>query len=128
MSSRVIHFEINAGDPERAMDFYESVFGWEFKEWDGPEDYWVIRTGSKDEPGIDGGLLRRRGELDAVAVIGFVCTVEVSDIDEAVAAVANQGGKLIGPKIPISGTGWMIYCKDTEGNVLGIMEKDPTVE
>ena len=125
---KVIHFEIHAGDPERAMAFYKAVFGWQFTEWDGPEDYWVIRTGPKDEPGIDGGLIRRRGELDAIAVIGYVCTVEVSSVDERQAEVAGHGGTLIGPKIPIAGTGWLIYCKDTEGNILGIMEKDAAVE
>ena len=28
---RVIHFEIVADKPERAMKFYKEVFGWEFK-------------------------------------------------------------------------------------------------
>ena len=63
---KVIHFEIHAGDPKRAMTFYKAVFGWEFTAWDGPEDYWVIRTGPKDEPGIDGGLIRRRGEYKVI--------------------------------------------------------------
>ena len=27
---RVVHFEIHADDPERAINFYKSVFGWEF--------------------------------------------------------------------------------------------------
>jgi len=30
---RVIHFEIVADNPERAMKFYEKVFGWEFNKW-----------------------------------------------------------------------------------------------
>src|SRR5437016_5397789 len=29
--SRVIHFEIHAENPERAVAFYRSLFGWEFK-------------------------------------------------------------------------------------------------
>ena len=27
---RVVHFEIHADDPERAIRFYHSVFGWNF--------------------------------------------------------------------------------------------------
>src|SRR3972149_5570591 len=57
---RVIHFEIAADDPERAVAFYRKVFGWEIQKWEGPMEYWVITTGPKEEPGIDGGLGRRR--------------------------------------------------------------------
>jgi predicted enzyme related to lactoylglutathione lyase len=124
---RVVHFEIHAGEPERAIEFYRSVFGWEFAEYDGPEDYWSITTGPEHEKGINGGLIRRRGELDAIAVIAFVCTVEVDAIDHSASAIAENGGKLVGPKIPISGTGWLMYCKDTEGNIFGILERDPNV-
>ncbi len=28
--SRVVHFEIQADQPERAVDFYKNAFGWEF--------------------------------------------------------------------------------------------------
>jgi hypothetical protein len=31
--NRIIHFEIHAGDPERAVKFYKDVFGWEIHEW-----------------------------------------------------------------------------------------------
>jgi predicted enzyme related to lactoylglutathione lyase len=27
--------------------------------------------------------------------------------------------------MPIPGVGWLAYCKDTEGNVFGIMQDDP---
>jgi len=39
MSSRVIHFEIPADDPQRAVDFYTRVFDWKFQKWAGPQDY-----------------------------------------------------------------------------------------
>jgi predicted enzyme related to lactoylglutathione lyase len=31
MSTRVIHFEIPADDPQRAVDFYTRVFDWKFR-------------------------------------------------------------------------------------------------
>jgi len=58
---RVVHFEINAADPERAAMFYESVFDWEIKKWDGPVDYWLVMTG-EDDDGIDGAIVKRMGE------------------------------------------------------------------
>jgi predicted enzyme related to lactoylglutathione lyase len=30
------------------------------------------------------------------------------------------------PKMPIPGIGWLAYVKDTEGNLVGVMENDPS--
>ena len=76
---RVVHFEIHAGDPERAVNFYRTLFGWTFQKWEGPMDYWLVMTGPDDQPGINGGLVRRQGEIDGQAVIAYVCTVDVAD-------------------------------------------------
>src|SRR5215471_9471620 len=57
--NRPIHFEIPAEKPERAMKFYEKVFGWKFERWNGPMEYWNISTGDS-QPGINGGLMTRR--------------------------------------------------------------------
>jgi predicted enzyme related to lactoylglutathione lyase len=27
--------------------------------------------------------------------------------------------------MPIPGVGWLAYCKDTEGNIFGLMQADP---
>lgn len=29
--AKVVHFEVHAGDPERAIGFYEAAFEWRFK-------------------------------------------------------------------------------------------------
>jgi len=50
---RPVHFEIPAGNPQRAIDFYNSVFGWKFTKWDGGQmEYWMVETGPASEPGI----------------------------------------------------------------------------
>ena len=36
---RVVHFEIRADNPERAVKFYSEIFGWEIQKWDGPVEY-----------------------------------------------------------------------------------------
>ena len=54
---RPVHFEIQAADPKRAIAFYSALFGWSFNKWEGPQDYWLIKTGEKDTVGIDGGML-----------------------------------------------------------------------
>jgi uncharacterized protein len=63
--NRPIHFEIPAEKPERAIQFYEKVFGWKFGRWNGPMEYWTIRT-VDSQPGINGGLMTRRDPASLV--------------------------------------------------------------
>jgi uncharacterized protein len=122
--SRVVHFEIHAEDPQRAINFYANVFGWQFSQW-GDQPYWVIVTGPSDQPGINGGLLPRRGQIDGQAVIAYVCTIDVISLDDTIAAIEANHGILALPKMAMPGVGWLAYYKDTEGNIFGVIQADP---
>ena len=124
---RVIHFEIHAENPERALKFYQGLFDWQFQKWDGPMDYWTITTGKDSEKGINGGMIRRMGPppVAMAAVNAYVCTVDVPALDEYVAKAVKAGGTVALAKMPIPGIGWLAYIKDTEGNILGMMQHDP---
>jgi hypothetical protein len=117
--SRVIHFEIPAGEPERAAAFYGKVFGWKFDKWPGPTEYWMVTTGKEGDVGINGGMLRKPGPVAVTTN-----TIGVDSVDGAVAAVLKAGGKNIMPKTPIPTVGYFAYCEDTEGNVFGVMQAD----
>jgi predicted enzyme related to lactoylglutathione lyase len=123
---RVVHFEIHADNPERAVKFYQAVLGWQFQKWDGPTPYWLVRTGPKEQPGIDGGLIQRQPGQSGNAVIAYVCTVDVPSVDAYVTKATAAGGTVALPKMPIPGVGWLAYCKDTEGNIFGMMQADPS--
>jgi predicted enzyme related to lactoylglutathione lyase len=116
---RVVHFEISADDPARATTFYTQVFGWQFKKWDGPEPYWLVETGPNDQPGINGGMFVRKGQ------VGHVNTIDVSSIDDFIEKINAAGGECVVPKMPIPGVGWLAYCKDTEGSIFGLHQNDP---
>jgi predicted enzyme related to lactoylglutathione lyase len=120
---RITHFDISAEDPERAIKFYTEVFAWKFDKWAGPMEYWLITTGPKDEPGIDGGLSQRQ---DSGAII--MNTVTVPSVSEYEEKITAAGGKILQPKRAIPGVGWWATCQDTEGNVFGLMEDDPSAE
>jgi predicted enzyme related to lactoylglutathione lyase len=126
MANRPVHFEIHADKPTRAAGFYSAVFGWQFIKWDGPVPYWIINTG--EGTGIDGGLVERRGPRpeDGAPVHGYVVTIDVDIIDDTTAAIAQHGGSVALPKMPIPGVGWLAYFKDTEGNIFGVMQSDET--
>ena len=118
---RPVHFEIPADNPERAIQFYSSVFGWKFNKWGGPMEYWLITTGEPEEPGINGGLLKRRDPNQPC-----VNTVTVAGVDESLRAIEEAGGVCVLPKMAVPGVGRMAYCKDTEGHIFGIMQPDAT--
>ncbi|OGC93890.1 MAG: glyoxalase [candidate division Zixibacteria bacterium RBG_16_48_11] len=127
---RVIHFEIQAENPERAVRFYQNAFSWKFDKWEGPEDYWLITTGPNDQPGINGGLMKRRGPgpQENQAVNSFVCTIGVENLDSAMASATKQGGTMVVPKMPVPEVGWLSYFKDTEGNIFGIFQDDSSAK
>ena len=123
--SRPVHFEIHAADMDRAQLFYETMFGWTFQSWG--DDYRVISTGD-DGPGINGGMVRRRGDppTGGEPVNAWMCTVDVENVDASVAQAEENGGSIALPKMAIPGVGWLAYVKDTEGNIFGLMQNDPT--
>ena len=120
---RVIHFELGATEPERAAGFYKKVFGWQVQKWDGPQPYWLVTTGPEGQPGINGGIMRH---MDAQP--RTVNTIEVPDVEAFARSVEEAGGKLVVPKMAIPGIGYQIYCLDTEGNIFGIHQADPSAK
>lgn len=123
--ARPVHFEIHATDPDQVRAFYETVFGWKFERW-GEIPYWLITTG--EGPGIDGGLVPRRGDrpADDAAVGSFVNTIDVTDLDSTVATVTAHGGTIALEKHAVPTVGWLAYCKDPDGNLFGMMQSDPS--
>src|SRR3989475_8366569 len=115
---RVIHFEIPAGDPERAANFYRKVFGWKIEKWPGPMEYWMVTTGAEGMPGINGGLMKNTD------VKTTTNTIAVDSVDASVEAVTKAGGKLVMPKTTIPTVGYFAYLTDTEGNLFGVMQAD----
>ena len=117
--NRVVHFEIYSDDPAAAQPFYENVFGWQFKKFEGgPVEYWVVTTGDEKDPGIDGGLLRpREGQSP-----GTINTVAVRFLDETIAKIEKGGGKICVPKMTIPDVGLLAYAEDPTGNIFGILE------
>jgi predicted enzyme related to lactoylglutathione lyase len=124
--NRIVHFEIQAEKPERAMKFYKDIFGWEFPVW--MDKYWGVMTAPKEskEPGINGGLLPRPcpPPESGHGSNAFVCTVQVADFDETAKKIEKAGGKVAMPKYALPGMAWQGYFLDTEGNTFGVHQAD----
>jgi predicted enzyme related to lactoylglutathione lyase len=126
----VVHFEMPAEDRERVADFYATVFDWKMKQY-GPEmgNYLVAQTAKTDEAGmikkpgsINGGFFTKTSKRGYPNVV-----IKVDNIHAAMKKVEAAGGKVLGgltPGIPedMPGLGKFINIKDTEGNVVSLME------
>ena len=49
-------------------------------------------------------------------------------MNEFIKKVEQNGGNVLMPKMSIPGIGYHTYCKDTEGNIFGIMESDQSAK
>lgn len=113
---RIRHFEITAKDVDRAIQFYRDVFGWEIQKWDGPHEYWMVKTGQDDEPGINGGLFKSE------ELTGIISVLEVPSVDDITNRVVESGGTVTVPKMEVTGAGYIAYYRDGEGNQFGAFE------
>jgi len=129
LSNSIVHFEIPADDVERAKKFYQEALGWKISDpWN--MMYWLVETKEKGAEGINGGLMKRMGPppADMQAVNAYVCTVGIPDLDARVAKALGLGGTMALPKMAVPGIGWLAYVKDTEGNIFGMIQNDPTAK
>ncbi|TCO58549.1 VOC family protein [Actinocrispum wychmicini] len=124
MSGRVVHFEIPFEDGDRAREFYREAFGWNLMVM--PEvSYTMAATGPMNEQGrttepgyINGGMFDR--SLGDAA--GPVVTIEVDNVDDALATIEKLGGTTVAGRTAVGDMGFSGYYKDTEGNIMGLWE------
>ena len=115
--NRFVHFELVTDDFEKTAAFYRDVFGWQVQKWEGPVEYWLVTTGDTSTPGINGGLMKAGGPFK-----GTVNTIEVEDIDAALAKVKAHGGEIVFEKDTVPGVGQLAYIKDNTGIIIGILQ------
>jgi predicted enzyme related to lactoylglutathione lyase len=118
--ARITWFEYFTEDAEKDLAFYQEAFGWTVQKW-GNMSYWLVITGDKADPGIDGaiGLTPMAGMTQKV-----VNTISVDDNDAAVAKALAAGGTIAVPKRAVEGSGWLTYIADPAGILFGIMQYD----
>ena len=123
MTGRVVHFELPFDDAQRAKAFYANAFGWSINDVPGMP-YVLANTVDVDEsmtpvtPGaINGGMAQRGGPITAP-----VLTIEVDDIDDALANVTKHGGSVVQEREAVGTMGFTGYFADPEGNVVGLWQ------
>jgi uncharacterized protein len=109
----VVHWEIEARDPERQRDFYRELFNWEIG--DGP----IMNVGAGlggPEPGPAGHI--RQGETAGVRLY-----VQVRDIKASLTRAAELGGSALSEPFDVEGGPTIAPITDPEGNLLVLVQQ-----
>jgi predicted enzyme related to lactoylglutathione lyase len=130
VANLVVHFEIHGSDPQRLIDFYSQLFGWEFTKF-GETPYWTIETGEGaignvagvPGHGINGGLTERSGPRPEVGapVNGCNFVVGVDDVDGLMRLGIELGGTEALPAQDWPNIGRAGYLLDPDNNVFGVI-------
>ena len=85
MAGQMVHYEIPAGDPAKAQEFWGSLFGWQFQEFPGaPGGYYMTQFSEGTGGAIYGADGDKRGTRTYFGV---------DDINAESARVAELGGE-----------------------------------
>lgn len=112
MPARPNFIELPSRDIDSARAFYATVFGWELAGF-GPS-YACTLTGD-----VDIGL---QGDPDEVTRAPLP-VIQVEDLDEALHAVLDAGGRIVRPVFSFPG-GRRFQFHDPNGNEVAVMEPD----
>lgn len=115
MAGEIVHFEVPAGDADRASAFWSGLFGW--------------NIGASAMEGFDYRMFQASDKLGGAVMpaenagSGIIIYYDTDDIDASVAKVRELGGTA-DDKQPVPTHGWFAACKDTEGNPFSLWQAD----
>jgi predicted enzyme related to lactoylglutathione lyase len=109
----VVHFEIEAQDPDRLAPFYEQLFHW--KTHDGVVRFFEAGLGGP-EPGPAGHF--RRSERSGVTLY-----VQVRDLAASLDLAVELGGAVTMPPFDVPGGPTLAGVSDPEGNPITLVQQ-----
>jgi predicted enzyme related to lactoylglutathione lyase len=118
MSNPVYYFEIPVNDMERAIRFYEALFGFTLRRQtvDGYEMAFFPRNVAT--PGASGALAKGNAYVPSKA--GATIYFDVPDIDLALQRATVLGATILYPKKHIGEAGYVAEIQDSEGNRIAL--------
>ena len=120
MTNPVFHFEIAVTDLDRAVAFYQEVFGLELRREtvDGYEMAFFPRD--DDRPGCSGALAQ--GVTYKPCHDGSLIYFDVEDIYLTLSRAKQQNGQVLYEKTDLGEVGYVAEIEDSEGNRVGLTQ------
>lgn len=109
----ISHAEIPATNPETSKEFFNKVFGWDFRPFG--KGYMLYNT----HKGVTIGL---RQASDIAKGNTTIFHIHVDNIEETLKKAAEAGGKIERQKTTIPVMGWYALINDPDGNTIGLFE------
>ncbi|WP_198338221.1 VOC family protein [Labrenzia sp. VG12] len=118
MANPVLHFEIPVTDMDRAVVFYQRLFGFEFDHQtvDGYEMAFFPRN--DNHTGTSGALVK--GDVYKPSRTGCILYFDVDDIDEVLRRAQTEGSVVLYAKKDIGTAGFVAEIEDSEGNRIAL--------
>lgn len=112
-------FDIYVDDMDRAVSFYETVLETKLEAMADPtgETQMMSFSGDMQAYGAAGALVKTEHAKPGAG--GTQVYFSVEDCTAQQASVTKAGGIVIRPKFSIGEYGFIMLCKDTEGNMIG---------
>ena len=119
-----VWYELMTPDAEGAKAFYDAVVGWNISE--GAPEFGGYRMIGRSDGGNAGGVLPLTDEMQQHGArptwLGYV---SVADVDQAVAAIEQAGGKGLMPAFDIPNVGRIAMVADPQGAPFYVMKPTP---
>ena len=123
-SGSFIWYELTTTDAEAAKDFYDTIVGWQI----GPavEEMQGYRMIGRSDGGFAGGVLPITAEMQAEGSRpGWLGYIDVPDVDRAVAAIEQAGGKTWMAAMDIPNVGRIALVTDPQAAPFYVMTPTP---
>ena len=118
MSISVKHFEIPVSDLDRAVGFYEYIFGIELERQNMDGYEMALFPNTSDGMGASGALAK--GDVYVPGKIGPILYFSVESIDRILERLEGIGGIVLYPKKAIEENGFVSEIEDSEGNRIAL--------
>ena len=109
----VVHFEIEARDPQAQRSFYSELFNWDIT--DGP----IMNIPA----GIGGPEPGPAGHIRGSDRTGVTLYVQVRDLAETLRKAAELGGAVVLERLQVPGGATLAAITDPEGNPVTLVQQ-----
>ncbi len=117
MANQIVWVDIPVKDLDRAIKFYSAVLGGNVKK----EEFGGTGIGVLPHSEGDAGGCLLKGESDEPSTKGPLLYLNANGrLDQAIAAVGANGGKVLEPKHQIGPHGYRSIVLDSEGNRIAL--------
>lgn len=116
----VIYFEIPVTDMDRAIQFYQSVFQFEFHKEIIDENEMALFPFSDEQKGISGALAK--GDIYIPTKNGVLLYFSTDNIENTLQLATSNGGQILYP-ITDNGIGLVAEFEDMEGNRIALFQE-----